>query len=115
MGKKSNVEQKQPAGSSNQKFLDCSVIFLLGPTAVGKTDLSFYLSEKFSASILNCDSIQMYKGLDIGSAKPVLEEKEQEYIFFFLTNGSLLLPVRQGYSGKKLCLFWNKSCLIVLY
>lgn len=46
--------------------------FLLGPTAVGKTALSFYLAEKLSASVLNSDSIQMYKGLDIGSAKPKL-------------------------------------------
>ncbi|MDE0118692.1 MAG: tRNA (adenosine(37)-N6)-dimethylallyltransferase MiaA [Bdellovibrionales bacterium] len=51
------------------------VIFLVGPTAVGKTDLSFYLAEKLSASILNCDSISMYKGLDIGSAKPRLHIK----------------------------------------
>ena len=49
------------------------VTFLLGPTAVGKTHLSLYLAEKLSASILNCDSIQMYKGLDIGSAKPQLQ------------------------------------------
>ena len=49
------------------------VIFLVGPTAVGKTDLSFYLAEKIPASILNCDSISMYKGLDIGAAKPQLQ------------------------------------------
>ncbi len=46
--------------------------FLLGPTAVGKTALSFYLAEKLSVTVLNSDSIQMYKGLDIGSAKPKL-------------------------------------------
>ncbi len=50
-------------------------MFLLGPTAVGKTGFSLYLTEKLSASILNCDSIQMYKGLDIGSAKPVLNRQ----------------------------------------
>ncbi len=46
--------------------------FLLGPTGTGKTDLSFYLAEKLSTGVLNSDSISMYKGLDIGSAKPKL-------------------------------------------
>ena len=39
---------------------------------MGKTSLSLYLAEKQGASIINCDSIQMYKGLNIGSAKPRL-------------------------------------------
>lgn len=60
---------------------DHAIIFLLGPTAVGKTDLSFSLAEKFSASILNCDSIQMYKGLDIGSAKPDLLKRRKQFLF----------------------------------
>ncbi len=47
-------------------------LFLMGPTAVGKTDFSLYLAEKLSAGILNCDSMQIYKGLNIGSAKPPL-------------------------------------------
>ena len=56
--------------------------FVLGPTAVGKTEFSFYLAEKCSASILNCDSIQMYKDLDIGSAKPVLSKIEKKISMF---------------------------------
>ncbi len=58
------------------------VIFLLGPTAVGKTDLSFYLAEKLSASILNCDSISMYKGMDVGSAKPRFRIKNTPAFLF---------------------------------
>ena len=58
------------------------LLFLLGPTAVGKTSCSFYLAEKLSASILNCDSIQMYKGLDIGSAKPVLNRNKKKIPLF---------------------------------
>lgn len=58
-----------------------AIIFLLGPTAVGKTDFSFHLAEYFSASILNCDSIQMYKGLDIGSAKPDRLTKQKQFLF----------------------------------
>ena len=68
--------------SSDQNKAVHSVIFLVGPTAVGKTNLSFYLSERLSASILNCDSIQMYKGLNIGSAKPVMKTgKNSNFLF----------------------------------
>ena len=52
-----------------------TLIFLVGSTATGKTTLSLQLAKKWSASILNCDSIQMYKGMDIGSAKPVLKDR----------------------------------------
>jgi len=46
------------------------IIFILGPTCSGKTDLSFYLSSKLNACMINADSIQVYQGFDIGSAKP---------------------------------------------
>ena len=58
-------------------------VFLLGPTAVGKSALSFYLAEKMSAGILNCDSISMYRGLDIGSAKPSLGKVKNIPLFLF--------------------------------
>ena len=58
-----------------------AIIFLIGPTAVGKTDFSFHLAEHLSASILNCDSIQMYKGLDIGSAKPDFLKRQKQFLF----------------------------------
>lgn len=48
------------------------VFFILGPTCSGKTDLSFYLSSKMDSFMINADSVQMYKGLDIGSSKPVV-------------------------------------------
>ena len=60
---------------------DHAIIFLLGPTAVGKTDFSFYLMEHLSASVLNCDSIQMYKGLNVGSAKPDFLKKQKQFLF----------------------------------
>lgn len=46
------------------------VVFLAGPTAVGKSLLSFKLAKESQLSIVNADSIQMYTRLDIGSAKP---------------------------------------------
>lgn len=45
-------------------------IFVLGPTAAGKSKLALSLAQKFNGSIVNCDSIQFYKHLKIGSAAP---------------------------------------------
>ena len=50
------------------------VICLMGPTASGKTDLAIYLTEHFPVDIISVDSAMVYRGLDIGSAKPSAEE-----------------------------------------
>ena len=52
------------------------IIVITGPTGVGKTKLSIILAKKYNAEIINGDSVQIYKGLDIGSAKVTEEEKE---------------------------------------
>ncbi len=52
------------------------IIVITGPTGVGKTRLSIELAKKYNAEIINGDAIQVYKGLDIGSAKITEEEKE---------------------------------------
>ena len=52
------------------------IIVITGPTAVGKTKLSIELAKKYSGEIINADAVQVYKGLDIGSAKVTEEEKE---------------------------------------
>ena len=52
------------------------VILLAGPTAVGKTALSLELARALDAEIINMDSVQIYRGLDIGSAKLPLQERE---------------------------------------
>lgn len=46
------------------------VIFLLGPTAAGKTDLALALAARFPVEIVSVDSAQVYRGMDIGTAKP---------------------------------------------
>jgi tRNA dimethylallyltransferase len=46
------------------------LVVLLGPTASGKTALSLALAEKFSGEIVSCDSVAMYRGMEIGTAKP---------------------------------------------
>ena len=51
------------------------VIAIVGPTAVGKTALSLEIAEKFSAQIINADAMQIYKGMDIGTAKLPLSQR----------------------------------------
>lgn len=52
------------------------ILCVVGPTAVGKTKLSIELAKKYNAIIINCDAMQVYKGLDIGTAKVTKEEME---------------------------------------
>lgn len=59
------------------------IIVITGPTGVGKTKLSIELAKKYNGIIINADSMQIYKGLDIGTAKIKEEEKENipHYLF----------------------------------
>ena len=52
------------------------IIVIVGPTGVGKTKLSIELAKRYNAEIINGDSIQIYKNLNIGSAKATKEEQE---------------------------------------
>ena len=52
------------------------LIVILGPTAVGKTDLSIELAKKIDTEIISGDSMLFYRGFDIGSAKPSVEERQ---------------------------------------
>jgi tRNA dimethylallyltransferase len=50
-------------------------VFLLGPTASGKTAVALALAERFPAEIVSVDSAQVYRGMDVGTAKPTPEER----------------------------------------
>jgi len=54
---------------------DPLVVFLLGPTGSGKTALSMALGERFGGEIVSCDSVAVYRGMDLGTAKPTREER----------------------------------------
>ncbi len=51
-----------------------TVLFLMGPTASGKTDLAIKLAQQCNCEIISVDSALIYKGMDIGTAKPSAEE-----------------------------------------
>ena len=53
-----------------------NLICIAGPTASGKTALSIALSKELDGEIVSCDSMQVYKRMDIGTAKPTIEERE---------------------------------------
>jgi tRNA dimethylallyltransferase len=52
-------------------------IFIAGPTAVGKSEIALALAEKIGGEIISADSMQVYRGLDIGTAKPSAAEREK--------------------------------------
>ena len=50
-------------------------VLILGPTGSGKTALSLALGERFGGEIVSCDSVAVYRGMDLGTAKPTKEER----------------------------------------
>ena len=92
------------------------IICVVGPTGVGKTKLSVELAKKYNAVILNCDSMQVYKGLDIGTAKVTEEEKEgvPHYLFDIVEPTDMYTVYDyQKDLREKLEEFKNKNIVIV--
>jgi len=56
---------------------DPLAVLILGPTGSGKTVLSLALGERFGGEIVSCDSVAVYRGMDLGSAKPTAEERSR--------------------------------------
>lgn len=52
------------------------VVAIVGPTATGKTALGVALAQRFNGEVISCDSTAVYRGLDIGTDKPTLEERQ---------------------------------------
>lgn len=63
------------------------VIVICGPTASGKTSLSIELAKRINGEIISCDSMQIYKEMDIGTAKPTIEEMQgiKHYLMDFVS------------------------------
>ena len=62
------------------------IVVLAGPTASGKTALSIELAKKINGEIVSCDSMQIYKDMDIGTAKVTKEEMQgiKHYLIDFI-------------------------------
>src|SRR5919106_240030 len=53
------------------------LLIVLGPTAAGKSDIVFWLAAQMDAEIINADSQQVYRYMDIGTAKPSREQRDK--------------------------------------
>lgn len=64
--------------SDNSKVMTNKIrtISILGPTASGKTALSIEVAKRVGGEIISCDSMQLYRGMDIGTATPTMEERD---------------------------------------
>ena len=72
------------------------VIALMGPTASGKTDLAIEIAKHFKMRIHNVDSRQIYKEMDIGTAKPTkIQQKEIKHYLINLTNPDQKINVKE--------------------
>ncbi len=78
---------------NNNISSDKKLIVLTGPTAVGKTELSIKLAKRINGEIISADSIQVYKHLDIGSAK--ITEEEMDGVRHHLID---VLDPREGFN-----------------
>ncbi|HCJ11646.1 MAG TPA: tRNA (adenosine(37)-N6)-dimethylallyltransferase MiaA [Opitutae bacterium] len=76
-------------------FTYMQITIITGPTAVGKTAYTLDLAEKERAEIISCDSLAVYQGMDIGTAKPTFEE--QARVRHHLID---CVPVSQPFSVK---------------
>lgn len=82
-----------------------TLIVLLGPTGVGKTELSLELAERISSPILNCDSRQLFRGLGIGTAAPTARQLQRVRHYFVGT-----LDIHDYYSAAR----YEAECLQLL-
>lgn len=73
-----------------------TLIVLTGPTGIGKTELSLRLAEYFGCPILNCDSRQLYRGIEIGTAAPTAEDQARVKHYFVGT-----LSLEEYYSAAE--------------
>jgi tRNA dimethylallyltransferase len=64
-----------PVWKDGSVAADPLAVLLLGPTGSGKTALSLALGERFAGEIVSCDSVAVYRGMDLGAAKPTPEDR----------------------------------------
>jgi tRNA dimethylallyltransferase len=64
-----------PHTPGNTDAARCSLIAIVGPTAAGKSELALFLAEQLNGEVVNYDSVQLYRGFDVGSGKLSLAER----------------------------------------
>lgn len=74
-GQASGVSARVAQADSSSPENEPLVVLILGPTGSGKTALSLALAERFGGEIVSCDSVAVYRGMDVGTAKPTPDER----------------------------------------
>ncbi|MDH3003807.1 MAG: tRNA (adenosine(37)-N6)-dimethylallyltransferase MiaA [Candidatus Shikimatogenerans sp. JK-2022] len=93
------------------------LISIVGPTSVGKTNLSIYLAKKFNTEIISCDSRQFYKELNIGTSKPskkILKKIKHHFINNLNIYKNYNIYLFEKEVIKKLNKLFNKYNLIIM-
>ena len=98
--------------------MNCDILVIAGPTGVGKTKLSIELAKRLNAEIINGDAMQVYKKMNIGTAKVRDEEKENiSHYLFDIVEPSINYTVfdyqKDGREKIKEILEHNKKVIIV--
>ena len=73
--KAADSKQQTANGAATDESKLPLVVILLGPTGSGKTALSLALAEQFNGEVVSCDSVAVYCGMELGTAKPAKEER----------------------------------------
>ncbi len=81
-----------------QNYGKIPLIIVAGATASGKTSLGIELAKKYNGEIISCDSMQIYKNLDIGTAKPTKEE-QTEAVHHMID----IVPATDNFSVERYC------------
>lgn len=81
--------------------MNTPILILLGPTASGKTDLAIPLSQVVDGEIISADSMQIYRGMDIGTAKPDMSTRRLV--------PHHLIDIRDPWEGFNACLFVEEA------
>lgn len=95
------LSQRRQAGITNRNSKKKSkdeIIFLVGPTAIGKSEIAVRLAKKINAEIISCDSMQIYKYMDIITSKPALSLRRK--IHHHLIN---IISPEEEYNVSRYC------------
>ncbi|GAB4815723.1 hypothetical protein N2152v2_002769 [Parachlorella kessleri] len=85
-----------PPGQPGGPGLKPKVLILTGPTAVGKTKASLALAERLNGEIISADSVQVYRGLDVGSDKiPVAERRSIPHHLLDILEPQAMIPMAE--------------------
>lgn len=95
--------EKSPGGP--EKGLDPLLLVILGPTASGKSALSLDLARRLGGEIVNCDSMQVVRHLEIGTAKPSAEDRRQvpHHLFDLVEPGETFSAGAYMDAARKVC------------